>query len=234
MRGPDAVNPELSSSETPNQQESRGEVAYVRLREAIQAGDLEPGQRIRENEMASWLEMSRTPVREALRRLEADGLLTFAPYRGMVISELDHQAVMELYSMREVLEGTAAGLAARHASDAEIEVLRDIVSNELLDADNPRRIASQNKHFHGALYRAAHNRYLLKTLNVLSDAMALLGMTTMAITGRSTTAHGEHLAVVAAIEARDPTTAEAAMREHIRMAQRARLRLMFNEAAGDA
>lgn len=224
----------LPNPDPPNQQESRGEIAYGRLKEAIQAGDLTTGQRIRENEMASWLEMSRTPVREALRRLEADGLLTFAPYRGMVISELDHQAVMELYSMREVLEGTAAGLAARHASDAEIAVLKDIVAKELLDADNPRRIASQNKHFHGALYRAAHNRYLLKTLNVLSDAMALLGMTTMAITGRSATAHGEHLAVVAAIEARDPATAEAAMREHIRMAQRARLRLMFDESTTDA
>lgn len=225
---------ELPNSDSSSQQESRGEIAYGRLKEAIQAGDLGPGQRIREKEMASWLEMSRTPVREALRRLEADGLLTFAPYRGMVISELDHQAVMELYSMREVLEGTAAGLAARHASDAEIEVLKDIVANELDDASNPRRIASQNKHFHGALYRAAHNRYLLKTLNVLSDAMALLGMTTMAITGRSTTAHGEHLAVVAAIDARDPSAAEAAMRGHIRMAQRARLRLMFNERGTEA
>ena len=221
-----------TSATTP--QESRGEVAYGRLKEAIQAGDLIPGQRIRENEMASWLEMSRTPVREALRRLEADGLLTFAPYRGMVISELDHQAVMELYSMREVLEGTAAGLAARHASDAEIAVLKDIVAGELDDAADPRRIASHNKHFHGALYRAAHNRYLLKTLNVLSDAMALLGMTTMAITGRSETAHAEHQAVVAAIAARDSATAEAAMREHIRMAQRARLRLMFREAEAGA
>ena len=224
------VDNEIPSTGHPVQQESRGEIAYGRLKEAIQAGDLTPGQRIRENEMASWLEMSRTPVREALRRLEADGLLTFAPYRGMVISELDHQAVMELYSMREVLEGTAAGLAARHASDAEIAVLKDIVAGELDDAADPRRIASHNKHFHGALYRAAHNRYLLKTLNVLSDAMALLGMTTMAITGRSETAHGEHLAVVAAIEARDPSAAEAAMRDHIRMAQRARLRLMFKEA----
>lgn|GEM_PF-1801247 len=58
---------------------------------------------------ASWLEMSRIPVREALRRLEADGLLTLAPYRGMVIFELDHQTVMELYFMRELLKGTAAG-----------------------------------------------------------------------------------------------------------------------------
>jgi DNA-binding GntR family transcriptional regulator len=222
-----AKNPSATASA---QQESRGEIAYGRLKEAIQAGDLTPGQRIRENEMASWLEMSRTPIREALRRLEADGLLTFAPYRGMVISELDHQAVMELYSMREVLEGTAAGLAARHASDAEIAILKDIVANELDDVGDPRRIASHNKHFHGALYRAAHNRYLLKTLNVLSDAMALLGMTTMAITGRSETAHGEHLAVVAAIEAHDPIGAEASMREHIRMAQRARLRLMFKQS----
>src|SRR3546814_4510444 len=101
--------------------ESRGEIAYVRLKESIQTGELKPGQRIREIEMADRLRMSRTPVREALRRLEADGLLTFAPYRGMVIAELDHQAVMELYQMREVLEGTAAGLAARHASEAESE-----------------------------------------------------------------------------------------------------------------
>jgi DNA-binding GntR family transcriptional regulator len=226
----DLIDAEIPGADDSGHQESRGEIAYGRLKEAIQAGDLTPGQRIRENEMASWLEMSRTPVREALRRLEADGLLTFAPYRGMVISELDHQAVMELYSMREVLEGTAAGLAARHASDAEIAVLKDIVASELEDKDNARRIASQNRHFHGALYRAAHNRYLLKTLNVLSDAMALLGMTTMVITGRSETAHGEHLAVVAAIEARDSGAAEAAMREHIRMAQRARLRLMFKDA----
>jgi DNA-binding GntR family transcriptional regulator len=230
MPSSDNFDIEIPGAGGPVQQESRGEIAYGRLREAIQAGDLTPGQRIRENEMASWLEMSRTPVREALRRLEADGLLTFAPYRGMVISELDHQAVMELYSMREVLEGTAAGLAARHASDAEIAVLKDIVAGELDDAADPRRIASHNKHFHGALYRAAHNRYLLKTLSVLSDAMALLGMTTMAITGRSETAHDEHRAVVAAIEAHDPGAAEAAMRQHIRMAQRARLRLMFKEA----
>jgi DNA-binding GntR family transcriptional regulator len=230
MRPSDKSRTKGPSTAATAQQESRGETAYGRLKEAIQAGDLTPGQRIRENEMASWLEMSRTPVREALRRLEADGLLTSTPYRGMVISELDHQAVMELYSMREVLEGTAAGLAARHASGAEIAVLKDIVDNELDAVGDPRRIASHNKHFHGALYRVAHNRYLLKTLNVLSDAMALLGMTTMAITGRSETAHGEHLAVVAAIEAHDPVAAEAGMREHIRMAQRARLRLMFKQS----
>lgn len=211
--------------------ESRGEIAYARLKEAIQAGELKPGQRIREVEMAARLSMSRTPVREALRRLEADGLLTFAPYRGMVIAELDHQAVMELYQMREVLEGTAAALAARHASEAEIAVLRDIMAGDPGDDADPYRLAQHNRQFHGALYRGAHNRYLLKTLNVLRDAMALLGMTTLSLTGRSDTAREEHAAIVAAVEARDPAVAEQAARAHIRAAQRARIRLMFGDSA---
>jgi DNA-binding GntR family transcriptional regulator len=215
-------------------QESRGEIAYARLKEAIQAGELKPGQRIREIEMADRLKMSRTPVREALRRLEADGLLTFAPYRGMVIAELDHQAVMELYQMREVLEGTAAGLAARHASEAEIAVLRDIMASDPGEDGDPQRLATHNRQFHGALYRAAHNRYLLKTLNVLRDAMALLGMTTLSLTGRSDTAREEHAAIVHAIEARDVEGAEAAARAHIRSAQRARIRIMFGDEATSA
>ena len=209
--------------------ESRGEIAYTRLKASIRAGELKPGQRIRENEMASKLDMSRTPVREALRRLEADGLLTFAPYRGMVISELDHQAVMELYQMREVLEGTAAGLAARHASEAEIGILQDLVAADKGSAADPKEVSTHNRQFHGAVYRAAHNRYLLKTLNVLGDAMALLGMTTMSLTGRSDTAREEHAAIVAAISAHDPATAESAARKHIREAQRSRLRLMFGD-----
>jgi DNA-binding GntR family transcriptional regulator len=209
--------------------ESRGEVAYSRLKAAVRAGVLKPGQRIRENEMATQLDMSRTPVREALRRLEADGLLTFAPYRGMMISELDHQAVMELYQMREVLEGTAAGLAARHASEAEIGILEDLVAADKGSAADPKEASTHNRQFHGAVYRSAHNRYLLKTLNVLGDAMALLGMTTMSLTGRSDTAREEHAAIVAAIADHDAATAEAAARKHIREAQRARLRLMFGE-----
>jgi DNA-binding GntR family transcriptional regulator len=211
--------------------ESRGEIAYIRLKSSIRAGELKPGQRIRENEMASQLDMSRTPVREALRRLEADGLLTFAPYRGMVISELDHQAVMELYQMREVLEGTAAGLAARHASEAEIGILEDLVAADKGSAADPKEVATHNRQFHGAVYRSAHNRYLLKTLNVLGDAMALLGMTTMSLTGRSDTAREEHAAIVAAIADHDAAGAESAARRHIREAQRARLRLMFGDGA---
>lgn len=213
--------------------EPRGETAYIRLKEAIRSGELKPGQRVRESEMADRLHVSRTPVREAFRRLEADGLLSFAPYRGMVISELDHQAVMELYFMREVLEGTAAGLAARRASDAEVAILKEIVTSEPPATAVPKLQAQHNRRFHSALYHAAHNRYLLKTLNVLQDAMVLLGPTTLAIAGRSDTAHSEHAAIVEAIAARDPERAEEMMREHIRAAQRARLKLLAEQEAAE-
>jgi DNA-binding GntR family transcriptional regulator len=208
--------------------ESRGEWTYHRIRESIQAGELKPGDRVREIEMAKRLQVSRTPVREALRRLEADGLLSSIPYRGMVIAEPDHQAVMELYEMREVLEGTAAGLAARHASDAEITLIRDLIANDPGDAD-PLALAHHNRQVHRALYRAAHNRYLLKTLNVLADAMALLGPTTLSVTGRSGTARQEHREILLAIEGRDRDRAEQIARSHIRSAQRARLKVMFDD-----
>ena len=208
--------------------EPRGETAYLKLKDAIRSGDLKPGQRVRESEMAARLDVSRTPVREAFRRLEADGLLSFAPYRGMVISELDHQAVMELYFMREVLEGTAAGLAARRASEAEVAILQEVVTLDPAGTGKgkPAAVAGHNRRFHSGLYHAAHNRYLLKTLNVLQDAMALLGPTTMEIEGRAEVAKSEHAAIVQAIADKDPERAEGLMRQHIRGAQKARLHLL--------
>jgi DNA-binding GntR family transcriptional regulator len=82
---------------------SRSEAAYDLLRTAVMDRLLQPGQRLREIDVSAWLNMSRTPVREAFRRLERDGLITFAPHRGMTVTELDHGAVTELYRMREVL-----------------------------------------------------------------------------------------------------------------------------------
>ncbi len=105
---------------------SRGDHAYDTLFGAIESGSLKPGTRLREVELSEWVGASRTPIREALGRLEGEGLIARDPSRGMIVAELDHGLVAELYVMREVLEGTAAGLAARHASDAEIDALRTL------------------------------------------------------------------------------------------------------------
>lgn len=205
---------------------------YQGLLERIVEGRIGPGDRLREAAIAEEFGLSRTPVREALRRLESDGLLVHEPHRGMMVRTLDHRAVTELYLIREVLEGTAAGLAARHASDAEIETLYEMVDAQAAASDaGPARAARLNKLFHAALYRGAHNRYLLDMLEGLATSMTLLGRTTLSLPGRPDEAQAEHRAIVDALQAHDPDRAEQAARAHIRAAHRARLRIMFNDEA---
>ncbi len=211
---------------SPRSSLSRAEHAYQQLMEAIRSGKLKPGQRIRETDLAEQLQISRTPVREALHRLQSEDLIVNAPHRGLIIAELDYQQIMELYQMREVLESTAAGLAAKHASEPEIYALREMLARQQQCLNEPDAQANQNRLFHNALYHASHNRYLLKSLNSLKDAMVLLGATTYSIPGRTETAVDEHKAMVDAIEQGDREAAEALTREHIRAAQRARIELI--------
>jgi DNA-binding GntR family transcriptional regulator len=206
---------------------SRGDLAYDHLFEAIENGSLKPGTRLREIELSEWVGASRTPIREALGRLEGEGLIARDPSRGMIVAELDHGMVAELYDMREVLEGTAAGLAARHASEAEIDTLREIIQRDREIGLDPARLARSNRLFHEAMFRCAHNRFLMRFVNSLRQSMVLLGRTTLGIAGRPATARAEHDAIVDAIARRDVEAATASARAHIRAAYRARLGLML-------
>jgi DNA-binding GntR family transcriptional regulator len=201
---------------------SRAEFVYRALREAIREGHFRPGERILEEEIAQTLGVSRTPVREALRRLEARGLVETAPGRGMLVVELTGQRVTELYAVREVLEGTAARFAAQHAAPSEIEVLWRL-NEELRHVDDQQRAARINRTFHQAIYEAAHNRYLMQPVNEMHDAMALLPGTTYSAKGRLESSREEHVAILNAIAGRDPAAAEEAARRHIRAAQHLRL-----------
>ena len=207
----------------------RAQLAYERMLEAIQQGQLTSGTRVRESDVADWLQISRTPVREAMRRLEAEGLLSHVPHVGVVVTEIDSEMVTELYAMREVIEGTAAGLAAQHASPAEIHMLQEIVKAEKELAQEPALLMRQNREFHDIIYRSAHNRYLLKTLNALHDSLVLLGKTTLGSKPRAAAAHSQHQAIVKAIAARDQPLAEELMRAHIRGAYHERLNLLFRK-----
>jgi DNA-binding GntR family transcriptional regulator len=233
---PKPKTPKITPEFTGNNQPAltRGEDAYQKLQEAIQSGTLKPGTRLRENELAEWLGSSRTPVREALNRLQTEGLIVQEPRRGMIITELDHNMVAELYIMREVLEGTAARLAGRHASEVEIAMLREIVERDKAADNDPIKLAKNNRLFHETLYRSSHNRYLLKTLNMLRESMALLGQTTLTLPGRSQAAFEEHNAIVTAIERHDVDAAEEMCRAHIRSAYRSRMKLMFEAIDSDA
>jgi DNA-binding GntR family transcriptional regulator len=213
----------------PEGRTSRAQWVYETLRNAIQLRQYKHGDRIREEDVARSLGVSRTPVREALSRLQSRGLLEMAP-GGLVIANLTRPQIMELYAMREILEGSAARFAAMTASQAEIDTLHRIHEAFALTVDDPERMAQVNRDFHQAIYEAAHNRYLMRTLDEFHDALTLLPSTTFAVKGRPFTAVEEHGALLAAMHARDPDKAEQLARHHISHALKARLELMFSYA----
>jgi DNA-binding GntR family transcriptional regulator len=218
------------ASAAENDSSSRSELAYQRLRSALRSGALKPGQRVMEVEVANWLEVSRTPVREALRRLESEGLLTLEPRTGLVVASISRQAMLELYLMREVLEGTAARLCARHASDTELTELEALVEREARLQGNWKALAQHNRLFHEAIHRGAHNRYLEKSLAAVNDTMHLLGPSQMLIPERAQSARAEHAEIFRCIGSHDANAAETAARRHVRSAQQQRLKNLFPDA----
>lgn len=203
--------------------------AYTLILEAIDAGHFKPGDRLVESELADRFGVSRTPVREALQRLETQSMLT-RDGRSLMIASLDHNQLAELYVVRTELEGLAARLAARAATDEEIRVLRGMVADDRrLIGGDPRDLARANKRFHKQIHLASHNRFLVQQLDLVHRSMALMANTSLAAEGRAEVAMDEHARIVAAIEARDGEAAYQALRTHISRAFETRLRLEAGE-----
>lgn len=209
------------------------ELAYRKIVDAIREGLLPPNERLSESQIAKWLNMSRTPVRDALRRLTTEGVIAQEHDRVSVVAALDYDATVELFTMREGLEAMAASLAASHSTPAPAAALRDILEEEPEYFDDPEELGKINARFHNAVYQMARNRYLLRSLNMMRESVNLLGRggtlkLKPTIVGRKRVegAHREHVAVAEAIARCDPKAAAQAARAHVRAALRERLRLM--------
>jgi len=205
--------------------------AYTLILDAIDEGLYRPGARMVESELAERFGVSRTPIREALQRLETQRLL-IREGRSLIVASLDQNQLAELYAVRAELEGLAARLAAQHAAAEEVRVLRKMVEEDSRLIGDPAALARANRRFHKQIHLASHNRYLVRQLDLVHRTMALLATTSLAVEGRSQTAIGEHEAIVRAIEARDGDAADAALRAHISRAFETRLRLVSAAAEG--
>lgn len=205
------------------------EVVTDAMREAILDGVLAPSTWLREDELASAFEVSRTPVREALRRLADEGLAVKTAHHGTVVAPLSLEDVLALYVVRENLEGLAARLAATRCPEGLVESLDEIGDQMRASADagNVDDLARQNLSFHRALREAAANTYLDRFLGQVEHAVRRLPVSTMAQPGRACQAIEEHDAIVRAIEARDPDRAERAATEHMRRAREIRLSILL-------
>jgi len=198
--------------------------AYDLILEAIDSHTYRPGDRLVESELADQFGVSRTPVREALQRLETQSLLT-RDGRSLIVASLDHTQMSELYVVRGELEGLAAKLAAHHATPEEVRVLRDMLEQDANLVDDPEALSRANRRFHKQIHLASHNRFLVRQLDLVHRSMALLATTSLAAEGRSKDTLDEHAKIVSAIENKDPDAAYLALRDHISAAYVTRLKL---------
>lgn len=198
--------------------------AYSLILEAIDVGIYRPGDRLVESELAERFGVSRTPIREALQRLETQSLLT-RDGRSLIVASLDHSQLAELYVVRTELEGLAARLAARHAAPEEIKVLKEMVQADRALLGDPDAMSRANRRFHKQVHLASHNRFLVQQLDLVHRSMALLATTSLAAEGRGEDALAEHESIVDAIERHDGDAAHEALRAHISKAFETRLKV---------
>ena len=196
--------------------------AYSLILAAVDQGTLAPGARLVETELADRLGVSRTPVREALQRLEAHGIVK-REGRSLRVATLDHNQLGELYEVRSHVEGLAAKLAARHAAPEEISLLRQMVQADRARVADADALSRSNRQFHALLHRATHNRYLTQMLESMNRSLVLLASSTLARPGRGESSIDEHDLIVTAIEQRDEGAAQQAAETHISNAYRMRL-----------
>jgi DNA-binding GntR family transcriptional regulator len=223
MSEPSAMKPRTDHE--PGQ--ARSALAYDLVRRRIAEGLLRPGEHVGESEMAQALGLSRTPVREAMKLLQAEGLLEASPGRGHTVAMLTREQASQLFYMREAIEGMAARLAATHANAAQIEAMAAALREEgALPESEPDALLAVNDRFHKVIHDAACNRYVLQAMQVYDTGMIILRLMTRVRFTPSANAHEHHVAVFQAIEREDPVAAEAAMRQHIRASRRKRLALL--------
>ncbi len=211
---------------------SRSEVAYQQLRGAIQGGIIEPNIHLTEADLAAWLKMSRTPVREAMRRLESEGLLLNQPFRGAVVMTLGESHIRELYAVRELLEVAAVGWCAVHAEASNIRAMKEILEKESTCLRDPWALIDLNRRFHQEVCNGAHNHFLLRALSAIQSSFALLGKSNLLSEQRARASHEEHYAMFNAIRKRNCKAAERAARIHIRISLKQRLEQYAKMAKG--
>ncbi len=185
------------------------------LREAILQAKFRPGERLLQDHLAEELRVSRQPVREALRRLESEGLLIRMPGRSVMVREYSEQEIRENYHLRELLEAEAARLAAERIQASELQELKLLNRTIAAAAASGEtwRFLEANARFHRVIHASTRLPTLVRLINQLWIGHAVY--TPLLVPGRAAQSVEEHQAIIAALEAHDPGEAAARMRVHI-------------------
>lgn len=211
----------LSPSPTINRGKSLYEQVYQALRSAILTGALAPGDRLVETQLAEWLQVSRTPLREALRQLQQDGLVTADVSGGLRVTTITAADAEDLYDCRLALEALAVAGACMHATPGQLEAIEACVTKaEGATANSygslaPEHLLDVDYQFHHLIAESSGNRRLVSLLDTLFDAMALLRIQTLQRNPNVLDIRLEHRQIYEAILSRNPEEATASITRHL-------------------
>lgn len=198
-------------------------VVAERLRAAIHAGELKPGEWLRQEQIAQQFGVSQMPVREALQDLVAEGLVEHIPYRGIRVIEFTLADLLDLYTVRAVAEGLAARYAAPNITPEQLAQLNDL--NDEMERQRVKKDWAEyrqvNRRFHRLIYAASNHAYLIRTLDQMWNTFPTMMLGNFPVTAarpipqRGASDKQEHLAIIAALHAHNGERAERLMRAHI-------------------
>ncbi len=194
----------------------RGRV-YNKIREDILAGSYQENEELRENTLAQELGVSRTPVREALRQLELEGLVTIIPNKGAAVTGITSKDIHDIYMIRSYLEGLCARWACEHITAAQIEALEETLylSDFHARRSNFEQLVELDNKFHDLIYKASGSKILDHVLSDFHHYVERIRKITLSRPARAKNSSKEHAAILEAIKARDGELAEKLANEHI-------------------
>lgn len=201
------------------------EMVFESLREAIIQGRLKPGERLMEIQLADEMGVSRTPVREAIRKLELEGFVVMVPRKGAYVAGISVKDIVDVFEIRAALEALAAGLAAERITPDEMEELERslVVISEVSSKDDINAIVETDTNFHELIYKASRNERLSQIVTHLKEQIQRFRTTSLSQPGRSKNALEEHRKIVEAISDRNVELAQNLAREHIENAEQSML-----------
>lgn len=197
------------------------ELVCENIRQAIIDGTFSPGERLMEIQLADEMGVSRTPVREAIRKLELEGFVVMIPRRGAYVADISIRDITEIYEIRTCLDVLSAGLAAERITDEELEALNRLLVEigQYIAENNMEKIVEADTAFHDILYQASRNERLRSIINNLREQLTGIRGRSMSYPGRLVETMDEHRALVDSIAARDVERAQNAARVHIENAE---------------
>ena len=197
------------------------ELVLEAIREAIKNGTLQPRERLMEIQLADDLGVSRTPVREALRKLEQEGFIVMVPRKGAYVSDLSMKDVADVFEIRAALDGLAGGLAAERITEEELELMERMLveKGEAINQNDIDKLVEADTRFHEAMYMASRNERLSNIISNLREQIQRFRLTSLSVPGRREDSLKEHRQILEAIQARDIQLARQLAQEHIENAE---------------